>query len=100
MSRIRLYFDEDAMQQALVVALRARRVEVLIASDCGMVNRSDEEHLRRASSDERVLYSFNMRTTLCSTSSGSPGDKHIPGSFSRCSSGTRSANNCGGCCTF
>jgi hypothetical protein len=28
MSRIRLYFDEDAMQHALVVALRARRVDV------------------------------------------------------------------------
>jgi len=37
MSRIRLYFDEDAMQNALVVALRAR------------------------SSDGRVLYSFNIR---------------------------------------
>src|SRR5690348_4082731 len=61
MSRIRLYFDEDAMQEALVVALRARRIDVLTASDCGMVNRSDEEHLRHASRDGRVLYSFNMR---------------------------------------
>jgi hypothetical protein len=42
MSRIRLYFDEDAMQQALVVALRARRVEVLTASESGMIHRSDE----------------------------------------------------------
>ena len=54
MSRIRLYFDEDAMQHALVVALRARRVDVLTASDCGMVGRSDEEHLRHASNDGRV----------------------------------------------
>src|ERR1700691_109528 len=61
MSRIRLYFDEDAMQHALVVALRARHVDVVIASDCGMVNRSDEAHLRRSSSEGRVLYSFNVR---------------------------------------
>jgi len=61
MSRIRLYFDEDAMQNALVVALRARRIDVLTASDLGMVGRSDEDHLRRASSDGRVLYSFNIR---------------------------------------
>jgi hypothetical protein len=61
MSRIRLYFDEDAMQHALVVALRARRVDVLTASDCGMISRSDEQHLRYASSNERALYSFNVR---------------------------------------
>ena len=61
MSRIRLYFDEDAMQHALVVALRARRVDVLTASDCEMVSRSDEDHLRHASDDARVLYSFNIR---------------------------------------
>ena len=34
------------MQTALVIALRARRVDVLTASDCAMVGRSDEDHLR------------------------------------------------------
>jgi hypothetical protein len=43
MSRIRLYFDEDAMQNALVVALRARHIDVLTASDCGMVGRSEPQ---------------------------------------------------------
>ena len=61
MSRIRLYFDEDAMQHALVAALHARRVDVVTALDCGRVGRSDEEHLRQASSDGRVLYSFNIK---------------------------------------
>jgi uncharacterized protein DUF5615 len=61
MSRIRLYFDEDAMQRALVVALRARRVDVLTASESGMTNKSDEAHLRFATSDARTLYSFNIR---------------------------------------
>jgi hypothetical protein len=61
MSRIRLHFDEDATQHGLVAALRARRVDVLTALDCGMVGKSDEEHLRRATGDERVLYSFNIK---------------------------------------
>ena|SRR5438477_12270587 len=61
MSRIRLYFDEDAMQHAVVVALRARRIDVLTASDCGMIGRSDEQHLHYATTNERALYSFNIR---------------------------------------
>jgi hypothetical protein len=60
MKRIRLYIDEDAMQQALVVALRARRVDVSTASESGLVNRSDEEHLCYASREGRALYSFNI----------------------------------------
>src|SRR5438128_142399 len=42
-------------------ALRARRVDVLTASDCAMINRGDEDHLRHASNDTRALYSFNIR---------------------------------------
>jgi hypothetical protein len=61
LSRIRLYFDEDAMQEALVVALRARRIEVSTPLDCGMIGRSDEDHLHHAASDGRVLYSFNVK---------------------------------------
>jgi hypothetical protein len=41
--------------------LYARRVDVSTALDCGMVGRSDEKHLRHASSDGRVLYSFNIK---------------------------------------
>lgn len=55
-----MYLDEDAMQQGLVTALRARRVDVLTASDARMIQRSDEDHLRWATREERVLYSFNM----------------------------------------
>jgi len=61
MSRIRLYLDEDAMEHGLVIAFRARLVDVLTASDCGMVNRDDEEHLEYASRSGRALYSFNIR---------------------------------------
>jgi hypothetical protein len=50
MSWIRLHFDEDATQHALSASLRARRLDVLTALECGMVGKSDEEHLRHASS--------------------------------------------------
>ena len=42
---IRLYMDEDTMDQALVQALRARNVDVITALDAGMIEREDAEHL-------------------------------------------------------
>ena len=61
MSRIRLYFDEDAQQNALVAALRARGIDVLTASDCETIGRSDGVHLRHAANNGRVLYIFNIK---------------------------------------
>ena len=49
------------MQRALVIALGARRIDVVTALDCGMVNKSDEDHLRYATGDGRVLFSYNIR---------------------------------------
>jgi hypothetical protein len=39
---IRLYFDEDSMQHALVNALRARGIDVLTALEAQRIERSDE----------------------------------------------------------
>ena len=67
MSRIRLYFDEDAMQRALVVALRARRIDVLTASDSGMVGGSDEGHLRHAATGRQhsgIVLGFQQRYSI------------------------------------
>lgn len=55
-----LYLDEDSMNRDLVQALRARGVDVLTALEVGMIEYPDEEHLIRAVSDNRVLYSFNV----------------------------------------
>ena len=57
---IRLYFDEDSMRHALVHALRARGIDVQTALDVGMIERSDEDHLRFATAQGRVLCSFNV----------------------------------------
>ena len=58
---IRLYMDEDTMDQALVQALRARNVDVITALDAGMIEREDAEHLDYATEQGHVLCSFNVR---------------------------------------
>ena len=57
---IRLYFDEDSMRHALIHALRARGIDVQTALDAGMIERTDEEHLAFATTQGRVLCSFNV----------------------------------------
>jgi hypothetical protein len=59
-SGIRLYIDEDAMDGDLVRALRSREMDIVTAADAGMINRSGQDHLQRASEQLRVLYSFNL----------------------------------------
>ena len=45
---IRLYFDEDSMDKALVRALKARGVDVITALQEDMIEQDDEVHLRFA----------------------------------------------------
>lgn len=61
MSKIRLYVDEDSMDQDFVYALRARNVDVLTVADAGMLHKSDEEQLAWATDKSRVIFSFNAR---------------------------------------
>ena len=56
----RLYMDEDSMDRDLVVALRARGVDVVTALEAGMLERTDAEQLEYARAQGRVLYSFNV----------------------------------------
>jgi len=56
---IRLYIDEDSLDNALVHALRVRGVDVLTANEAGMSGRDDPDHLRSATSEGRVLYTRN-----------------------------------------
>jgi len=57
---IRLHMDEDAMDQDLVAALRARHVDVITALDANMIERPDREHLDYATEHGRVLCTFNI----------------------------------------
>lgn len=56
---IPLYLDEDCMDRELVTALRARGADVTTAADAEMLGRSDADHLDYATSQGRVLYTFN-----------------------------------------
>ena len=58
--KIRVYIDEDSMCRALIVALRARGVDVESALEANMISRADDDHLEYATAQGRALYSFNV----------------------------------------
>ena len=43
--KLSLYLDEDSQDTALVRALRSRGIEVMTATEAGMLHRDDEEQL-------------------------------------------------------
>ncbi len=57
---LRLYMDEDSMEQALARALRARGLDILTAHEAGMIERADADHLAFATGMGRVLCTFNV----------------------------------------
>jgi hypothetical protein len=59
-SQIRLYLDEDALQDALVQALQSSGIDVLTVADADRLSFSDENQLTWAAQQARVTYSFNM----------------------------------------
>ncbi|WP_107666278.1 DUF5615 family PIN-like protein [Cyanothece sp. BG0011] len=61
MTKIRLYLDEDAQDNDLILALRLRNIDVLSTGEAQMLSKSDEEQLQWAFENERVIYSFNVR---------------------------------------
>jgi uncharacterized protein DUF5615 len=60
MSLIRLYFDEDAGEHAVVTALRNRGIDVLTVSEAAMESETDEAQLLLAASQGRCLYTLNV----------------------------------------
>ena len=54
-----LYLDEDSMDRDLLVALRARGVDVITATEAGMLGCSDSEQLDYATAQGRVFSTFN-----------------------------------------
>ena len=60
MTRLRLYVDEDSMDEDFIDALRVRDLDVRTARDDGMLGRSDLDQLRWSTASGRVLYSFNV----------------------------------------
>jgi hypothetical protein len=60
MNPLLLYMDEDIMEDALVRGLRARGLDLLLVSEAGRQNCSDEDQLVYATITGRVLGSYNV----------------------------------------
>ncbi|MBO1346915.1 MAG: DUF5615 family PIN-like protein [Hormoscilla sp. GUM202] len=61
MSQIRLYMDEDSTSRSLRLALQNRGVDVITTLNVNRLKYPDEEQLRWATEQGRVLYSSNIR---------------------------------------
>lgn len=60
MAQIRFYVDEDAAEKAVVDGLRQAGVDVLTVAEAGRGEKTDEEQLDFASSEDRTIYSLNV----------------------------------------
>ena len=60
MSVVRLYFDADSMERAVVSGLRARGIDATSALEVRMSDSSNEEQLEFARTECRVLFTFNV----------------------------------------
>lgn len=56
---IRLYLDEDAQRTDLIQALRARQVDIETVSESHLLGQDDAFLLDYATSQERVIFTFN-----------------------------------------
>lgn len=59
MTTLRLYVDEDACENAVIVGLRARGVDLLTTLEAHRTGTSDLEQLEFAASIQRAIYTFN-----------------------------------------
>jgi hypothetical protein len=56
---IQLYLDEDAQRASLIRALRARQIDIVTASETGMIGVPDADQLAFAASQNRTIFTFN-----------------------------------------
>jgi hypothetical protein len=60
MNQIRLFIDEDSMDQRLIKALRARGIDVTSVGEVETIGSSDLDQLILATKLQRVIYTFNV----------------------------------------
>jgi len=60
MNQVRLYFDEDAGEHAVIQGLRTRGINVLSTGEATRLGASDEEQLEFAVLQGRAIYTFNV----------------------------------------
>ena len=62
--QIKLYLDEDAQAENLLKSLQRHNIDVLTTNEAGMEGSSDTEQLEFAASQNRTIYTFNVRDFL------------------------------------
>lgn len=62
--QIKLYLDEDAEAENLVKALKLHKIDVLTTNEAGLKGASDIEQIEFAASQNRTIYTFNVRDFL------------------------------------
>lgn len=60
MSALRLYFDEDSSERAVIRGLRARGFDLLTAKEAGQLTTTDPEQLDFAVQMARAIYTLNV----------------------------------------
>jgi hypothetical protein len=95
---IRLYFDEDAMWQALVTALRARCIDVQTALEAAMIERADEDHLAFATARTVSSAVLMLGISIASIRATWRSTYRIPASSSLGNSSTLWGSICVVCC--
>lgn len=60
MSEIRLYLDEDAIDQQLIRAFRSRNIDVITVAEVQTYGFSDADQLAFATAQQRSLFTFNV----------------------------------------
>lgn len=79
MGLIKIYIDEDAVNRALVLALRTRDVPVLTALEAALTEVDDEKHLAFATERGCVLYTYNVSDSIGCIQNGSTPAARTPG---------------------
>ncbi len=59
MAKVRFYTDEH-VSKAVVIGLRQRGADVLTVSEAGLLGASDEEHLRKARAEGRIIFTQDI----------------------------------------
>lgn len=59
--KIRLYLDEDASRNALILALRQSKIDIVSTLEANNLSQSDEQQLTYAAENNLVIYTYNMR---------------------------------------
>jgi hypothetical protein len=55
MTKIKLYIDEDSMDEDFIQALRSRNIDVLTVADVGILYKSDLEQIRELHKKDELL---------------------------------------------